>query len=127
MEEQLNVETQQPLQPQPPQPPQPPVPIPLPNATASLVLGILSIVSFCCYGIIGLILGTIGLVLGYKAVELYNSSPGVYSKVAYQNAHAGKVCSIIGLSLSVIYVVFLLTVFSEIFNIIREFSSLYHN
>jgi hypothetical protein len=111
MEEQLNVETQQPLQ---PQPPQPPVPIPLPNATASLVLGILSIVSICCY--VGLILGIIGLVLGNKAVELYQSSPGVYSKVAYQNAHAGKVCSIIGLSLSAIYValqILFLAVFSS--------------
>ena len=37
----------------------------LPNATAVLVLGILSIVTCCCYGIPGIVAGIIGLVL-YK-------------------------------------------------------------
>ena len=35
----------------------------LPNATAALVLGIISIVGALCYGIVGIICGIIGLVL----------------------------------------------------------------
>ena len=71
----------------------------LPNATASLVLGIISIVMCWCYGVIGFILGIIGLVLGNKAVALYKQSPGIYSEASLKNANAGRICSIIGLVL----------------------------
>jgi len=74
----------------------------LPNSTAALVLGIISIASLCCCSIVGLILGIIGLVLGINAMALYQQSPGVYSEASYQNANAGKICSIIGLVLSVL-------------------------
>ena len=40
----------------------------LPNATAVLILGILSIITCCCYGIFSVILGTIGIVLANKEV-----------------------------------------------------------
>ena len=40
---------------------------PLPNATAVLVLGIISIVGCFCYGIVGLICGIIALILASKA------------------------------------------------------------
>ena len=36
----------------------------LPNATAVLILGILSIITCCCYGIFSVILGSLGIVLG---------------------------------------------------------------
>lgn len=79
----------------------------LPNSTASLVLGILSIVFFCCcFGIFGVTLGIIGLVLGLKAVALYKQSPGVYTEASYKNANAGKICSIIGLTLTVVYILY---------------------
>ena len=38
----------------------------LPNGTAVLVLGILSIVTCCCYGFIGLTFGIIAVVLANK-------------------------------------------------------------
>ena len=41
----------------------------LPNATTSLVLGILSIVTCICYGVIGLPLGIIAFILGNKAMK----------------------------------------------------------
>ena len=44
---------------------------PLPNATPVLVLGILSIVMCFCYGILGLILGIIALVLSASSKRLY--------------------------------------------------------
>ena len=47
----------------------------LPNATGVLVLGILSIVFCFCYGIIGITLGIIALIMGNKAIKLYLSAP----------------------------------------------------
>jgi hypothetical protein len=73
---------------------------PLPNSTAVLVMGIISIVGCFCYGIVGLVLGIIALVLAAKDTSLYQQNPGMFSEVSYKNMKAGKVCAIIGLSLS---------------------------
>jgi len=80
----------------------------LPNSTAALVLGIISIAMCWCYGIVGIVLGIIGLVMGNKAVSLYRQSPGVYAEASYKNANAGKICSIIGLVLGVLTIVFVI-------------------
>lgn len=74
---------------------------PLPNATATLVLGILSIVTCFCYGIIGIILGTIALVISKKPLEMYRENPEAYTQ--YPNLQAGRICAIVGVSLSAIY------------------------
>lgn len=81
---------------------------PLPNATAVLVLGIISIVGCFCYGIVGLILGIIAVVLAGKATKMYNDNPGMYSEASFKNMKAGKVCGIVGLSLSAVYIVILI-------------------
>jgi hypothetical protein len=81
----------------------------LPNATGVLVLGILSIVMCFLYGIIGIILGIIALVLHKKDKELYASNPIAY-EASFKNSNAGKVCAIIGLSLSALYLLFILFV-----------------
>lgn len=75
----------------------------LPNATAVLVLGILSIVTCWCYGIIGITLGIIALVLASKSEKLYKETPGNYAEASYKNLKAGKICAIIGTSLSGLY------------------------
>ena len=85
---------------------------PLPNATAALVLGILSLVFTCAYGL-GLILGIIGLVLANKDRRLYNMNPTSYSRNSYSNSNAGRVCSIIGVIISAIF--WLLIIFVLIF------------
>jgi hypothetical protein len=77
----------------------------LPNSTAVLVLGIISIVGCFCYGIVGVVLGIIALVLAGKGNALYQQNPGTYSEVSYKNMKAGKICAIIGLCLSAIYMV----------------------
>lgn len=69
----------------------------LPNATAVLVLGILSIVLALCYGVFGVICGIIGLVLSNKDRRLYLSTPELYSPSSYSTLNAGRTCSIIGL------------------------------
>ena len=77
---------------------------PLPNATAVLVLGILSIV--ICF-----ITGIIALVLANKDMALYRANPGAYSPQSYSNIKTGRVCAIIGIALQLIgflvYIIFI--------------------
>ena len=42
----------------------------LPNATAVLVLGILSILTCCCYGLFGLALAIIGMYLTHNDLKI---------------------------------------------------------
>jgi hypothetical protein len=79
----------------------------VPNSAAVLILGILSIVLCFCYGLIGLILGIIALVLASKANALYKANPGMYSLSSYNNLKAGKICAIIGVVLSSLYLIFI--------------------
>lgn len=73
---------------------------PLPNSTAVLVLGIVSIVAvFCTYGLLGIALGIISLVLASSPLRMYEENPGKYTEASYKNLKAGRICSIIGLSL----------------------------
>ena len=72
----------------------------LPNATAVLILGIVSILTCCCYGL-GLILGIAGLVVAKKDVALYKEHPSYYTN--YSNLNIGRVLCIIGIALGLIY------------------------
>ncbi len=82
---------------------------PLPNATATLVLGILSIV--VCF-----ICGIVALVISNKDIAMYKANPELYSAASYNNIKAGRICAIIGLALQVvgiiIYVIMIAFVFS---------------
>src|ERR1035437_4108672 len=82
----------------------------LPNSTAALVLGIISIPTCTCYGIAGLVCGIIAIILGSKAVKLYKANPGVYNISSYNNANAGKICGIIGVSLSALFLLYVIIV-----------------
>ncbi len=82
----------------------------LPNATAVLILGILSIVTCCCYGIVGLILGVIALVLAKKDMALYTINPQGYSN--YSNLNIGRILAIIGIVLSVLYLIMTIWMFA---------------
>ena len=81
----------------------------LPNATGTLVLGILSIVGCFCYGIVGLICGIIALIISKEANSLLKANPDGYSNAG--NHKAGRVCAIIGTSLSAIYVLIVIVYF----------------
>ncbi|AUP81139.1 CCC motif membrane protein [Flavivirga eckloniae] len=82
----------------------------LPNSTLILVFGILSIVTCCCYGIVGLILGVVALVLAKKATQLYAENPEDYT--GFQNVKTGKVLAIIGIVLSLLYAIFVIWLFA---------------
>ena len=101
------MENQPPYQ-QPYQQPYSPGPqqIPLPNATAVLVLGIVSIVGCACYGLVGLICSIIALVLAKKDLQLYASNPEAYTAASYGNLKSGRICAIVGLSLSALAFLF---------------------
>ena len=83
-------------------------PVNLPNATAALVLGIISIVGSFCYGLPGLVCGIIGLVLANKDRKLYREQQGFYSSSSLGTSNAGRVCSIIGVVLGGLLVLFFL-------------------
>lgn len=96
-------------------------PVNLPNATATLVLGIISLVGALCYGIVGVICGIIGLVLANKDRKLYQADPESYSSTSYSTLNAGRVCSIIGLILGgivlliiIFYIIFFGAFFMEV-------------
>lgn len=73
----------------------------LPNSTAVLVLGILSIPFCCCFnGIGGLVLGIIAIVLYGKANTMYLQDTGAFTEKSYKNLNAGRICAIIGIVLS---------------------------
>ena len=78
----------------------------LPNSTLILVMGILSIIGCCCYGIPGLIFGIVAIILGTKATNLYKQDPQLYT--GYGNVKTGKIMGVIGVVLSVIVVIVVL-------------------
>ena len=77
---------------------------PLPNATAVLVLGILSIV-------VCLITGIIALVMAKKEMALYNANPGMYTQASLSNIKTGRICAIIGIVLQGVAVLIYLIIF----------------
>ena len=106
------MENQPPYQ-QPYQQPYSPGPqqVQLPNATAVLVLGIISIVGCLCYGVPGLICSIIALVLAKKDLQLYANNPEAYTMVSYNNLKTGRICAIVGVSLSALAFLFIIVYF----------------
>ena len=86
----------------------------LPNATATLVLGIISIVGCFCYGIVGLACGIIAIVLSNKDRARYNANPTAWTTSSFNNMKAGRVCAIIGIILSALYLVYVIFLFATI-------------
>lgn len=85
--------------------------IAIPNSSAVLVLGIISIpFGICPYFlfIIGFILGIIALVLSKSSNDAYLKNPNDYSTNSYSNLKAGRVCATIGLCLASCWLLFLI-------------------
>ncbi|TCP24406.1 hypothetical protein EV195_106214 [Tenacibaculum skagerrakense] len=84
----------------------------LPNATPVLVLGILSILTCCCYGVLGIIIGVIALVLYKQDKQLYDKNPSVYEN--YSNLNTGRILAIIGIVLSIFALLYYIWIFNYI-------------
>ena len=78
----------------------------LPNSTLILVFGIISIITCCCYGILGLIFGIIAIILANKAMKLYKENPELYTDV--KNVKTGRILSIIGVVLNLIFLLYMI-------------------
>lgn len=80
----------------------------LPDSTLILIFGIISIVTCCCYGIVGLIFGIVALVLANRSLKLYAENPEQYEDV--QTVNIGRILAIIGIALNAIYLCMILWV-----------------
>ncbi|HAK11323.1 MAG TPA: hypothetical protein DIW54_11160 [Chitinophagaceae bacterium] len=85
----------------------------LPNATAVLVMGILSILSCFCYGL-GIVFGAIAIYLAGKDAKLYAAYPQQYTAGSLANLKAGKICGIIGLIISILFLALVVIFWSVI-------------
>mgnify|MGYP000200035670 CR=1 FL=1 len=88
----------------------------LPNNTAVLVLGIVSIV-IC---LLGFITGTIALVLASRDLKEYRKNPHLYEESSFKNLNAGRICAIIGVSLSVLMIVVYTLYFMFVFSLVNK-------
>ncbi|MGC1514873.1 MAG: CCC motif membrane protein [Maribacter sp.] len=77
----------------------------LPNVTLILVLGIISIVLCWCYGILGLILSLIALILAMNTAKIYKLNPEDYTN--YSALKTAKIVAIIGLALNLLFISFM--------------------
>lgn len=77
----------------------------LPDGGGILTLGILSIV---LAGLIGLILGIIALSKSKRPLELYAEDPAAYTESSVSRVKSGRVCAIIGVSLSGVSILIIL-------------------
>lgn len=82
----------------------------IPNGTLILIMGILSIIGCCCYGLPGLIFGIVAIILAGKATKVYMEAPENYS--GFGNVKAGKIMGIIGVVLSVLMVAYMIWIIS---------------
>ena len=83
----------------------------LPHSQSALILGISSIITACCcWGIIGIILGIIGLNNANKAIRIHEEDPNVFDGI--NNAQTGKTTSIIGIVVGVLLLIWHIYTFS---------------
>lgn len=78
----------------------------LPNVTVILVLGIASIILCWCYGVLGLILSAVALVLAAGSKKTYLQNPENYAD--FGALKTAKVIAIIGLVLNVIFLLLMI-------------------
>ena len=84
----------------------------LPHSQSALVLGISSIITACCcWGVIGVILGAIGIYESNKAIAIYNEHPNDFDGI--NNAQTGRTTSIIGIIIGVISMLWMIYMFSS--------------
>jgi uncharacterized membrane-anchored protein len=87
-----------------------PAPQNLPNSNLILILGILSIL-LCWWhfiSIAGIVLGIISLVMAKKENALYMSDPARFTASSLNNVRTGRICAIIGLTISIIVFIFVM-------------------
>jgi len=77
----------------------------LPDATAVLILGILSLV-FCWF--VGFVLGIVAVALASGARRVYYANPDEFTESSFRNLQVGRVCGIIGICIGLAVLAFIL-------------------
>ncbi|MES2556913.1 MAG: hypothetical protein V4604_12225 [Bacteroidota bacterium] len=80
----------------------------IPGAGGVLAMGILSIVF--CMGFLGPIMGIITLATSGKKVYMYHEDPDRYDESSFKQLKAGRICGVIGLSLTGLVLIIVLVV-----------------
>ncbi len=84
----------------------------LPHSQSALILGISSIVTACCcWGVIGIIVGIIGLYESNKAIAIHNQNPNDFDGI--NNAQTGRTTSIIGIIIGAISTLWMIYMFQS--------------
>ena len=78
----------------------------LPNASAVMALGIISIIGCCCYGVPGVVCSIVALILYSKDAQLFQANPEWYTASSYSNLRTGRICSIVVLLSSILFLLF---------------------
>ena len=86
----------------------------VPNNIGVLVLGIVSIPTCMCYGIIGMACGIIALVLHSQGMKAYNANPEEFDAAGLGNMKAGKICAIIGMCLSALFLIYIIFIIATV-------------
>jgi uncharacterized protein MpPF26 len=82
----------------------------LPHSQTALILGIISIITACCcWGIIGVFIGIIGLIKANQAIALHNANPDQFDGI--NNANTGRITSIIGIVIGILSLAWLIFLF----------------
>jgi len=84
----------------------------LPNTGVIIGLGIASILLCWCYGVLGLILSIVALVLAQNSKKAYIQNPENY--LDYGSLKTGRVIAIIGLVLNVLFLLFMIYMISAL-------------
>lgn len=84
----------------------------LPYSQSALILGISSIITACCcWGIVGIIIGFIGLNKANKAIRIHEEDPHIFDGI--NNAQTGKTTSIIGIVIGVLSLIWHIYILSS--------------
>jgi hypothetical protein len=78
----------------------------IPHSKTVLILGILSIPTCFCFGITGVIIAFITFHFHKKAILSYTLNSEKYGKTSYNNLKTGKICATVGLTLGLMYLLF---------------------
>lgn len=84
----------------------------LPNATLTLIFGLMSILTCWLLGIVGLVFGIVALVISKKDMALLKENPKLYSNAS--TVLIGRVLAVIGITISTLYLAFIVFVYTVI-------------
>jgi hypothetical protein len=91
----------------------------IPMANTTLVLAIISVIGCIFYGMPGIILALISILLHTRVKEVYKTDPAIYQQ-SYNTARAGWIIAIISLIISIATTIYTIYVFYVLWYVVPE-------